>query len=76
MAIDPGLLFCVFSLLCGVVLGVFDWRAEKIVPRKKEGISGLAIMKGVLKYPLRFWVTVVIWVTYYVAVFPFLSLAV
>ena len=70
-----GLGFCIFSLVCAIVLGAFDWRAEKITRRKESG-SGEKISIWDLKdFPLRLWVIFIICVAYYMTVFPFIGLA-
>ena len=57
------------------MLGLFDWRAEKILHRKDERNPEKISVKDVKDFPLRLWLLFIICVTYYVTVFPFIGLA-
>jgi nitrate/nitrite transporter NarK len=70
-----GLGFCVLSLLSGVVLGLFDKRAERITNRN-TGDGERISMRDIKDFPLRLWVIFIVCVAYYVTVFPFIGLAV
>lgn len=70
-----GLAFCIFSLLCGVLLGLFDWRAERILKRKDNRTPEKISIWDVKDFPLRLWLVFIICVAYYVTVFPFIGLA-
>lgn len=70
-----GLIFCLFSLVCGVVLGLFDFRADKILRRKEEKTAEKISVKDIKDFPLRVWIMFIICVAYYVTVFPFIGLA-
>ena len=70
-----GLGFCIFSLVCAIVLGAFGWRAEKITRRKESGTGEKISIRDVKDFPLRLWVIFIICVAYYVTVFPFTGLA-
>ena len=71
----PGLAFCIFSLLCGMLLGLFDRRAERILQRKESGTGEKIHIKDIKDFPFRLWVIFIVCVTYYVTVFPFIGLA-
>ena len=61
--------------MCGVVLGLFDLRAEKILHRKEEKSAEKISVKDIKDFPLRVWIMFLICVAYYVTVFPFIGLA-
>uniref|UniRef100_A0A8C9W5M0 Lysosomal dipeptide transporter MFSD1 n=1 Tax=Scleropages formosus TaxID=113540 RepID=A0A8C9W5M0_SCLFO len=65
---------CVFSLICALVLGYLDRRAERIL--KKEVCSTGEVIKltDVKDFPLSLWLIFIICVGYYVAIFPFIGL--
>ena len=73
--VSVGLLYCILSLLCAVVLGLFDWRAEKILKRKDEKKEEKISFRDIKDFPLRLWLIFLICVAYYVTVFPFIGLA-
>ncbi|KAM7412994.1 hypothetical protein PAMA_020399 [Pampus argenteus] len=65
---------CLFSLICALVLGFLDKRAEKIL-HKEQGKTGEVIkLTDVKDFPLPLWIIFVICVCYYVAIFPFIGL--
>ncbi|KAM9853068.1 lysosomal dipeptide transporter MFSD1 isoform 2-T2 [Aulostomus maculatus] len=65
---------CIFSLICALVLGLLDKRAEKIL-NKEQGKTGEVIkLTDVKDFPLPLWIIFVICVSYYVAIFPFIGL--
>ncbi|KAJ8952492.1 hypothetical protein NQ318_003288 [Aromia moschata] len=66
---------CVFSMLCAIILGGLDKRAERIL-RRNDGASGDVVrLMDVKDFKATFWLVTVICVTYYVAIFPFITLA-
>ncbi|XP_055022552.1 major facilitator superfamily domain-containing protein 1 isoform X2 [Boleophthalmus pectinirostris] len=65
---------CLFSLICALVLGFLDKRAEKIL-HKEQGKTGEVIkLTDVKDFPLCLWLIFIICVGYYVAIFPFIGL--
>uniref|UniRef100_G3WZ83 Lysosomal dipeptide transporter MFSD1 n=1 Tax=Sarcophilus harrisii TaxID=9305 RepID=G3WZ83_SARHA len=65
---------CVFSLICALVLGYLDWRAERIL-HKEQGKTGEVIhLRDMKDFSLSLWLIFVICACYYVAVFPFIGL--
>ncbi|XP_028276324.1 lysosomal dipeptide transporter MFSD1 isoform X2 [Parambassis ranga] len=65
---------CVFSLMCALVLGFLDKRAERIL-QKEQGKTGEVIkLTDVKDFPLTLWLIFIICVGYYVAIFPFIGL--
>ncbi|XP_022534498.2 major facilitator superfamily domain-containing protein 1 isoform X1 [Astyanax mexicanus] len=65
---------CVFSLLCALMLGYLDRRAERIL-NKEQGKTGEVIrLTDVKDFPLQLWLIFIICVGYYVAIFPFIGL--
>ena len=67
---------CVMSLMCALVLGVMDKRAERIL-NKAAGETGEVVnLSDVKSFPPAFWLLSVVCLAYYVAIFPFISLGV
>ncbi|RXM31367.1 hypothetical protein EOD39_7090 [Acipenser ruthenus] len=65
---------CIFSLICALVLGYLDKRAEKIL-NKEQGETGEVIkLTDVKDFSISLWLIFIICVCYYVAVFPFIGL--
>jgi MFS family permease len=65
---------CIFSMLCALILGWMDKRAETIL-RRHESTSGEVVrFTDVVQFKLTFWLITVICVAYYVAIFPFIGL--
>lgn len=74
MALWFGMVLCVFSFLCGVILGLMDKRASRILKRDAMQTGEVIRFRDILEFPVSLWLIFVICVTYYVAVFPFISL--
>lgn len=74
MALWFGLFLCVFSLLCGVILGLMDKRAARILKRDSMETGEVIHFRDILDFPVSLWLIFFICVTYYVAVFPFIGL--
>ncbi|XP_019850662.1 PREDICTED: major facilitator superfamily domain-containing protein 1-like [Amphimedon queenslandica] len=66
--------FCIFSLITGVALGLFDRRAARIVKRKK-GEGEKISLRDVKDFSLSLWLIFIVCVMYYVTVFPFIGVA-
>ncbi|XP_051521162.1 major facilitator superfamily domain-containing protein 1 isoform X2 [Myxocyprinus asiaticus] len=65
---------CLFSLICALVLGFLDKRAERIL-NKEQGKTGEVIkLTDVKDFPISLWLIFIICVGYYVAIFPFIGL--
>ncbi|XP_066565447.1 lysosomal dipeptide transporter MFSD1 isoform X2 [Amia ocellicauda] len=65
---------CIFSLICALILGFLDKRAERIL-NKEQGKTGEVIkLTDVKDFSLSLWLIFIICVGYYVAVFPFIGL--
>uniref|UniRef100_A0A8C1UQW2 Lysosomal dipeptide transporter MFSD1 n=1 Tax=Cyprinus carpio TaxID=7962 RepID=A0A8C1UQW2_CYPCA len=65
---------CLFSLICALILGFLDRRAEKIL-HKEQGRTGEVIkLTDVKDFPVSLWLIFIICVAYYVAIFPFIGL--
>lgn len=62
-----------FSLIGAIILGLLDKRRERLTRQGFEENPKIAL-KDVLVFPLSFWLVCLICVTYYVAVFPFVTL--
>lgn len=67
-------LTCLISMLCSLILGCLDKRAERVL-RRNEGASGdMVRLKDIKDFGLNFWLITIICVAYYVAIFPFIGL--
>ncbi|XP_056329392.1 major facilitator superfamily domain-containing protein 1 isoform X1 [Danio aesculapii] len=65
---------CLFSLICALVLGFLDKRAERIL-NKEQGKTGEVIkLTDVKDFSVSLWLIFIICVAYYVAIFPFIGL--
>uniref|UniRef100_A0A3P8PXN3 Lysosomal dipeptide transporter MFSD1 n=2 Tax=Astatotilapia calliptera TaxID=8154 RepID=A0A3P8PXN3_ASTCA len=65
---------CVFSLVCALVLGFLDKRAERILNKEQEGTAEVIKITDVKHFPAALWLIFIVCVGYYVAVFPFIGL--
>lgn len=66
---------CFVSLLCGIILGWMDYRAEKILNRQEESMNEEPFhLKDIMHFRSEFWLISVIAVVYYLALFPFIAL--
>ena len=65
---------CVFSLLCGFILGALDLRRTRIIPSEPVKAGDEIKLSDALKFPLTLWFVFIICVAYYCAIFPFISL--
>lgn len=68
-------LTCLLSLLCGLILGALDLRAERILRRvDAHSEEGPAKLSDVRHFKAVFWLLTLICVSYYMAIFPFIAL--
>ncbi|XP_032294652.1 lysosomal dipeptide transporter MFSD1 isoform X1 [Drosophila virilis] len=65
---------CVMSLLCTLILGWMDKRAERILKRNNNPGGEIAKLSDIMTFRLDFWMVSVVCVAYYVAIFPFVAL--
>lgn len=65
---------CLFSLLCGVILGFLDIRRTRVIPTEPVKAGDEIKLSDALKFPASLWFVFIICVTYYCAIFPFISL--
>ncbi|XP_022124494.1 major facilitator superfamily domain-containing protein 1 [Pieris rapae] len=66
---------CLGSLLCGLILGFMDHRAEKILERSEQHSNEPPFrMLDILNFKTVYWLLSIICVAYYVAIFPFIAL--
>ncbi|XP_037958170.1 major facilitator superfamily domain-containing protein 1 isoform X2 [Teleopsis dalmanni] len=65
---------CVLSLLCALILGWMDKRAERILQRNNNASGEIAKLSDVVTFKVSFWMVSIICVAYYVAIFPFIAL--
>jgi len=67
-------LTCVGSLLCALILGYMDKRAERILQRNNNPSGQIPKLTDVFTFKAPFWMVSIICVAYYVAIFPFIAL--
>ncbi|XP_034484091.1 major facilitator superfamily domain-containing protein 1 isoform X1 [Drosophila innubila] len=67
-------LTCVGSLLCALILGYMDKRAERILQRNNNPSGQIPKLTDVFTFKPPFWMVSIICVAYYVAIFPFIAL--
>lgn len=67
-------LTCVMSLLCALILGFMDKRAERILQRNNNPSGQIPKLTDVFTFKPPFWMVSIICVAYYVAIFPFIAL--
>ena len=67
---------CIMSLICALVLGIMDKRAEKILNKAAAETGEVVRLSDVKSFPPSFWLLSVVCLAYYVAIFPFISLGV
>uniref|UniRef100_A0AAQ4QWZ8 Lysosomal dipeptide transporter MFSD1 n=1 Tax=Gasterosteus aculeatus aculeatus TaxID=481459 RepID=A0AAQ4QWZ8_GASAC len=65
---------CLFSLVCALVLGFLDRRAERILHTAKDKTGEVIKLTDVKDFPFHLWLIFIICVCYYVAIFPFIGL--
>uniref|UniRef100_A0AAZ3R235 Lysosomal dipeptide transporter MFSD1 n=1 Tax=Oncorhynchus tshawytscha TaxID=74940 RepID=A0AAZ3R235_ONCTS len=65
---------CIFSLVCALVLGYLDKRAERILNKEQGGTGEVIKLTHVKDFPFPLWLIFIICVGYYVAIFPFIGL--
>lgn len=66
---------CVLSMLCALIIGCLDKRAEKLLRRNETVNQEKVQLRDIKDFPLTFWLLSLICVAYYVAIFPFIALA-
>ncbi|KAL5253819.1 hypothetical protein ACHWQZ_G013556 [Mnemiopsis leidyi] len=65
---------CILSLLASVVLALLDVRASKILRKEASGTGESIKLSDITRFSAATWLIFAICVTYYVAIFPFISL--
>lgn len=66
---------CLFSMVCSLLLGFMDKRAERITGRGETQNTEIVKITDVVSFKPSFWLVACICVTYYNAIFPFISIA-
>ncbi|XP_034655763.1 major facilitator superfamily domain-containing protein 1 [Drosophila subobscura] len=67
-------LTCVMSLICALILGFMDKRAERILQRNSNPSGQVPKLTDIFTFKPPFWMVSIICVAYYVAIFPFIAL--
>jgi MFS family permease len=70
--------FCLLSLFCALIMFYFDRRAQRIL--HKDGVQTDAVgeqirFSDIKDFNIKFWLLCAICISYYVTIFPFISLA-
>ncbi|XP_016969412.1 major facilitator superfamily domain-containing protein 1 [Drosophila rhopaloa] len=65
---------CVMSMICALILGWMDKRAERILQRNTNPAGQIPKLTDVFTFKPPFWLVSIICVAYYVAIFPFIAL--
>jgi hypothetical protein len=65
---------CVFSFACAGLLAYLDIRRTRAIPVEAVKAGDEIKLTDALKFPLSLWLVFIICVTFYCAVFPFISL--
>ena len=68
-----GVVMCIFSFFCGIILALIDKRASRILKRGSAGSGEVIKITDVRFFPVSFWLICIICVMYYAAVFPFVA---
>ncbi|XP_038049842.1 major facilitator superfamily domain-containing protein 1-like [Patiria miniata] len=71
-----GVAMCVFSVICGIVIGILDFRAEKLLNRNKASTGEVIRIRDIKDFPANLWLIFLICVFYYITVFPFITIGV
>ncbi|XP_048520877.1 major facilitator superfamily domain-containing protein 1 isoform X1 [Dendroctonus ponderosae] len=66
---------CLFSTICSLILGYMDKRAERMTRRSEARTTEAVRITDAKHFKGTFWLVTCICVTYYNAIFPFISLA-
>lgn len=61
-------------MLCALVLGCLDKRAENTLRRSENASGEVVRLRDIIGVDCMFWLISVICVAYYVAIFPFIGL--
>ncbi|XP_071798921.1 lysosomal dipeptide transporter MFSD1-like [Asterias amurensis] len=69
-----GAAMCLFSVICGIIIGLLDYRAEKVLKRESASTGEVIKLSDVKDFPLTLWLIFFICVFYYVTVFPFIGI--
>lgn len=69
-----GAVLCILSLLCSLLLAFLDKRAARILRKDTAGTGEVIKLSDITKFSPPTWLIFMICVTYYVSIFPFISL--
>lgn len=64
---------CILSMICSLILGCIDKRAERVLRRNENTPKEVIRFKNVKEFSLQFWLITIICVSYYIAIFVFIS---
>lgn len=67
--------FCLFSVLCNLVLNLMDRHGEKVLSLPKPDAGDKIVFSDIKKFSSSYWFVVLLCVTFYSAIFPFTALS-
>ncbi|XP_050307536.1 major facilitator superfamily domain-containing protein 1-like [Anthonomus grandis grandis] len=65
---------CLLSMACSLILGFMDRRADRILRRSENMNTEIVRITDMKDFKMPFWLVSCICVSYYVAIFPFISI--
>ncbi|KRT85788.1 membrane transporter [Oryctes borbonicus] len=66
-------LTCLLSMICSLMMGILDARAEKLLRRNINAPGEVARLSDVKDFPAILWLISIICVAYYATIFPFIA---
>ncbi|GJQ70395.1 hypothetical protein Trydic_g22824 [Trypoxylus dichotomus] len=66
-------LTCLISMICSLLMGILDARAERLLRRNVNAPTEVARLSDIKDFPLILWLISIICVAYYAAIFPFIA---
>ena len=66
--------FCLFSVLCNLVYNVMDLHGEKVLALPNPQGGDKIVFSDIRKFNSSYWYVVLLCVTFYSAIFPFMAL--
>jgi len=74
-ALFAAVIACVISLTANIIYVFMDKKGEKVLDLRKESIEEKIVFKDLKKFKPSFWYVTMLCVTFYSAIFPFITLA-
>lgn len=74
-ALFAAVVACIISLIANIIYIFMDRKGEKILDLRKESLGEKIVFKDIKKFKASFWYVTFLCVTFYSAIFPFITLA-